>query len=315
MIFSRAGGAGRSRGRAVAIFVVALVLVAAAVWLVVSQRGEVSEAIGAIAGAPPGLIALALLLPLLNWIVVSQSFLVLIGRYGRVGAGEMLALIGAAWLLNYLPFKPGLVSRVAYHKAVNGISVGDSTRVLLKAMTLSGIAATIVVLIAAGLGSDRPAWVWVSALALPGVVMGVLAVLARAGDRMIWRELTALVLRYIDMLIWTGRYAVVFALIGRPVGLSGAVAVAAVSQLAMLVPWSGNGLGLREWSVGLTAGVLPQGVIAPGAGGRITAVGLAADLVNRAAELIVSVPVGLICSATITSRHARARRRERAGTC
>jgi len=83
------------------------------------------------------------------------------------------------------------------------------------------------------------------------------------------------------------------------------VALAIVSQIAMLVPIAGNGLGLREWAIGLTAASLT---------GLDPQAGLAADLVNRAVEVLVAVPVGLL-SARVVSRRLKAtlERRKSAG--
>jgi hypothetical protein len=98
--------------------------------------------------------------------------------------------------------------------------------------------------------------------------------------------------------VWTLRYWVVFAIADSPVTMAQAAAVAAVSQVAMSVPLVGNGLGLREWAVGLLRASLPAwyGVAAA------SSAGLTADLVNRAAELLVAVPVGLLCAAAVTRR-------------
>jgi hypothetical protein len=68
----------------------------------------------------------------------------------------------------------------------------------------------------------------------------------------------------------------------------------------MLVPIVGNGLGLREWAVGLAAPLLTPYVLG---------LGLAADLVNRATELVVILVLGLGGMAWLTW-HARKQRSE-----
>ncbi len=65
----------------------------------------------------------------------------------------------------------------------------------------------------------------------------------------------------------------------------------------MLVPTGGNGLGVREWAIGLAAPLLTDYQIE---------LGLTADLVNRAAELVVIVVAGL---ASITWLGRRGKRR------
>ncbi len=103
----------------------------------------------------------------------------------------------------------------------------------------------------------------------------------------------ALALRQVDALVWVARYLLVFALLEREISLPGAAAVAGVGMLATFVPLTSNGLGLREWAVGLTAAVLPAGwLVLEGAEGA-TGIALTADLLNRAGELIVIVPAGL----------------------
>ena len=72
-----------------------------------------------------------------------------------------------------------------------------------------------------------------------------------------------------------------------------------IADIALLVPFVGNGLGVREWAVGLTAS---RQVAA--------AVGLTADLVNRAAELIVAIPLGLAAWVWLTRTLARGRRQD-----
>jgi hypothetical protein len=57
--------------------------------------------------------------------------------------------------------------------------------------------------------------------------------------------------------------------------------------------------------VGLTAAALPTGFLA--AGGQLsTGAGLAADLANRAAELVVAIPVGLISASLLAMRRRAA---------
>jgi hypothetical protein len=95
---------------------------------------------------------------------------------------------------------------------------------------------------------------------------------------------------------------VVFALVGAPIGLPGAVAFAAVCQVALVVPFIGNGLGVREWAIALTAAALPPAVLGSDMGAGM---GLLADLVNRAAEVLVVIPVGM-ASVAYLSRRMRA---------
>jgi uncharacterized membrane protein YbhN (UPF0104 family) len=303
--------------RSIVGFTVGLLLLLAAVRAVVTQGAGAQNAWASIRSAPPHLIALALLLPAANWLIVSLSFWLVMRRYGPVGPAEMARLIGAAWLLNYLPLRPGMLGRVAYHRAVNQISIADSIRGLIIGMAcgLAAVAAVLAVAFAVPRGASTIAWtvalasppalllIWFAITALqsrqapaqPAPVQSPSDLHPLSTFHASWLPLN-LLLRYADMLVWLCRYAVVFALVGRPLSIGAAAAITGVSQLAMCVPFVGNGLGLREWAVGLTAAHLPTGLTTPDA---LTTVGLAAELVNRTAELAIALPVGLISYAQL----------------
>jgi hypothetical protein len=305
---------GRSaRIRRVAGFVVGLLLLLAAVRAVAVQGPGAREAWSSVRSAGPALIAAALVLPAVNWLIISASFWLVMKRYlpperpgGRppeLTLSEMARLIGAAWLLNYLPLRPGMIGRIAYHRAVHGITVADSVRGVAIGMACGLAAVVVVVFIAALVPPGSPAGTYAAALAAPAILLGGWAAVAalrrrqpapttsvvRAWLGSAWLPAN-LLLRYADMLVWILRYWVVFALIGRPVSIGAAVAATGAAQIVMCIPLVGNGLGLREWAVGLAAAALPP-ELAPGAA---LDTGLAADLVNRIAELCVAIPVGMI---------------------
>jgi hypothetical protein len=291
----------RQRLRHLIGFLVGLALFSAAIWAIAHGGADVRTAIDAARHAPWWLVAAVLLFPALNWLLVSLSFHVLHTRYAPVGRVEMSALIASAWLLNYLPLKPGMFGRLAYHKKVNGIRFADSARVLLVNVMLTGasIGALVAIAVLVRLSGATFGWVWgwVWCVPLPAA-LGVAAIVLRARSRergggagWPWRLCVSGLLRFLDMMVWVGRYSASFALIGSPLDFESALVVAAVSQVALLVPLAGNGLGLREW--GVRAATEP--------------VGLLADVVNRAAELAVSVPLGLAGSAYAARRLARHR--------
>lgn len=287
----------RLSGRALGGFVVGAALLAVALVFLARQSDVVAQAWRSVRSASPTLLAALLLLPLANLLVVSLSFWVLMRREGRVGPGEMTALIGAAWLMNFAPLRPGLLGRIAYHRTVNGVPVARSVRVTVAGLAASAVAVLISLAIAALLGPRAAPIAWIAALSAPLLAASAGAILVPSPAR---PYLAVFALRFADTLLWAARYALVFALIGSPIALPGAVAVSAVCQAAMLVPLAGNGLGLREWAAGLTAALLPQGFV--DTAGNPAAVGLAADVVNRATELLVAVPVGLISSAWLAHR-------------
>jgi hypothetical protein len=328
------------------LFGVGLALLAGAVVAVVRQREAVSAAVSAARGAEWWLVVLVVMLPGVNLALTSLSFSVVMGRRGRVGKREMLALIWAAWLGNQLPLRAGLVGRVAYHKAVNRIGVGESVRasveLLVVAVCATGLLVGVVVVNAALGGS---AWTLGGSVA---VVVGLLfgaAGLMRArsgvveegaageragglrgwwawvsgGQRHAWRYPAALGLRFLDVVVWGARYALVFALVGYQLDVRGAAATAATSQVAMLTPVP---VGLREWVVGMTGAWLPEGLLVERGGVKPTGAeraggageageaglveratpGLLADTTNRAAELVLTVPGGLVAGVYLGRR-------------
>lgn len=293
------GRRGGPRWLAWAGFALGLGLLGGAVWVLVSQPQTIADLRSRLADAPWWAVAFLLLSPLLNWSLVSTSMWMLLRRHGRLGLGEMHALVGSAWLLNHLPLRPGLVGRVGYHKAVNGIRVRDAVEATFWSLGLAGVAG----LMALGLALAAPGGAGLptvgAMLAGPVVVVGAFALIARAVGRTgsAWM-LGALAVRYADMGAWAARYAVGFWVMGLEPAPLDILAVTAVSQVAQLIPTFGGGLGIREWFVGLVAGGM----------GLDFDSALAADLINRAAETLMVLPVGLVCGTLVTRRLARFRR-------
>lgn len=290
-------------------FVIGLLLFAAAIVAVLTSRAALANALDSLEHPNPWLAALAIVLPFLNWHLISISFWVLTRRYGRVGLGEMHALIGSAWLLNYLPLRPGMFGRIAYHKRVNHIRVKDSVRVLATSVSLTIASNTLICAIAWAAFRVSPLASWII-VASPGAVIGIAGVVMASQTASAFSFAPGLTIamgvRYFDILTWVARYAVVFHLIGYPLSLAEATLITAVSQAALLVPFVGNGLGVREWGIGLAVPVL--------ASESPRALGLAADLVNRAAEVLVALPVGLIASAWLYRRTGQALRARHGAT-
>ncbi len=288
-----------------------------AIGVVLSQRGTLSESLNAVRSAHLGWVLLLLILPVANVLFTALTFKALTDRYARVPLWEMILLMLSAGLLNYLPLRPGLVGRVAYHRQVHGIRATDSAKVVLLAMLatalgLGGMVLAAQLVVAAGAGG---AVTHASATVLPAIGCVVFGSWRAHNEpqRRVWNLVAATGWRWGDMLIWAARYAVVFSLVGSPITWAEATLFAAVSQAAMVVPLFGNGLGLREWAIGAFAGsrALESGADSAGALTELTASGLTADLVNRAAELVVLVPLGALAGAAL-ARRARAFRASQA---
>lgn len=305
---------GRGVGRVV-MLVVGGTLLIAAVAVVVRHWPALGASIETARGAPVWMIGLALAAPLANIAAVGLSFLVLTGRYGRVGAWEMIALITSAWMLNMLPLRPGLIGRIGYHKSVNKIAVRHSVVVLFHAIGCNAAAMGMALL--AALASARlglGAWGMTAALALPACVLGALGWAAWAmgvGNAwpglaaQPWRWLIATALRYVDIAVWIGRYALAFAILGAPLTLVGSTVTALASEAAMLSPVQ---VGLREWVVGVTSAAFATeaaGGLSGAEGGAVVARGLLADLLNRGIEIAVALPTGLAASIWLIARYRR----------
>jgi len=220
-------------------------------------------------------------------VLTSGVFWTLMHRHGRVGFGEMNALVAASTLGNYVPMQAGSVGRMAYHRAVNGIPVRTSLVAILQATAATAVATCAVgavALLAAGAGAP---WWWAATVPLAWLPLAI--------DRG-WRPFAiVMVLRSTEVLAWALHAWAAFRLSGWPVEPRTAVATALVASAANVVPFVGNGLGIREWAVALAA---------PMIGGYERDAGLAAELSGRAIDVLVAVPLGSL-GFTVLVRRAR----------
>jgi hypothetical protein len=272
----------------------ALILFAAAITVVIQHADVAGQALQAIVARPRleacaygGLILGSIAA---NILLTGALFRLLISRYGRVGAMEMQALIASATLINFLPLRPGMFSRIAYHKVYHQVRISDSAKTIVQAVVLSAAIASYLAL--AGAVAIR----W--RIDLLAMALTPLALIWIAGawvkSNRIW--LWAVTLRYAEFLVIAVRYHAAFALIGSPIDVEESLAFACISVIATMIPFVGNGLGLREWAVGLTAPLLTS---------YQTELAITADLLIRASELLV---VGLLGTAGMTwiYRHRQA---------
>ncbi|MEZ6165579.1 MAG: hypothetical protein R3B67_14235 [Phycisphaerales bacterium] len=290
-------------------FVLGIALLCAAAVYLIADPSELRAFADRIAHAPAWAIVLVLIGPLLNWVFVSQCLWALNRRHGEIARTEMLALVGSAWLLNHLPMRPGLVGRIGYHAKVNRIRVRDA----VEASVWSLVHAIIANLIGLGLALLLSPEIGIARLALilssPLAAMLLLSVLAETKSDQLGLMMRALMWRYADLLVWMLRYAAAFAMLGVQITPVQIALITAVSQAAQVIPITGGGLGFREWGVGLAA-TMSKGTAAID---MRTAVG--ADVINRIAETIIVIPLGLICTTIVTRRFKSAmdtRREEQA---
>ncbi len=258
---------------------VGLLLLAAAITVVLRERGLLSEALQSLQSAPVSTVAMLLGSVASSVALTGLVFWILTSRFGRISLAEMQALMAATSLANYLPLRPGLVGRVLFHRARHGIRARDSLRTIVEAMLLTAVALALLVpaiLLSRG-GGTGAAWL---ASAAP-FALGAAGLAVPRFRTLAW----AFELRYLETLLTALRYHLSFALVGAPLPWTASTAVACVSMIATMVPFVSNGIGLREWSIGLLAPLLADVTLERG---------LAAELVHRAAEVAVIVPLGLL---------------------
>jgi hypothetical protein len=280
-----------------------LALFAGAIAAIVYAGSDTHETVRRLIAAPAPILALLLVLPVANLMLTSLCFQALTRRYAFVEPHEMHALIAGSFLLNFLPLRPGLFGRVAYHTRVHKMRVRDAARVLVEAL---GCTAVAMLLLLATIAMTRVSPVVAAGfMGIATIALVVVWMRARQTRNVAMRAYAlATLIKLADILLWGGRYVVVFALLGRPIAAREGVSLAVVANAASLVPLAGNGLGLREWAVGIVAATLPS----QGAADIVIETGLSADLVNRASEIIVAVVLGVPALIWLSRRMARARR-------
>lgn len=277
-------------------FVTGLVLLCAAAVYVLADPSQIGAFAQQVRHAPLWAAALVILGPILNLVFVSQCLWALNRRHGEIARTEMLALVGSAWLLNHLPMRPGLVGRIGYHAKVNKIRVRDSVEASIWSVVHAAIANAVALGLAVLLDPQIGIGQLTLVMLIPVGMLILLCVLAETKSDQLGLMMRGLMWRYADLLVWMLRYAAAFAILGVQITPVQIALITAVSQIAQIIPITGGGLGFREWGVGLTA-TLTKGTqeIA-----MRTAVG--ADVINRIAETIIVIPVGLICTGIVARR-------------
>jgi hypothetical protein len=206
-----------------------------------------------------------------------------------------------------------MLARIAYHRAVNNIPIVESAKILGSVVAAGLVAATL--FLAASMAAARA-----TGGSLPGLPVAVLLLPIAIGllgrvyfnrSPVIARWWFVLTLRYVDLGIWAFRYAIAFWAIGLPLTPAQAAIYAVIANAAMLIPLAGNGLGIREWVVGLAGPLLPAMVLGVS---TVKQQGLTADLLNRAAEIVMSLVAGSIAAAWIT-RHLKQRAASASNPC
>lgn len=272
-------------------YVVGGLLVLAAIFAVWQKRQDVAEAFKELGNPDPAFIALLVVAVVINVLLTGVFFGTLLSRYGEVRMREMIAVLAAATLLNYLPMQPGLMARLAYHKAHNRILLRDSVKVQIQAIVISCLTAGLIFPLVLACGAAGISIVW-AIVTLLLVQAGLLFV----RNLRLW--MFAGITRLLELCAWSARYYAAFNLLGVKIDVNGSVAIACISMAVTLIPMFSNGLGIREWAVGATSPYITAS--------KLT-FGLSAELINRAAEVIVVTICGLVAFAWLTHHHLRLR--------
>jgi hypothetical protein len=278
------------------------VLMALAVWMAL-RSGGMGRAVASLRDASPLVVAALLGLPAASWLLTSTLFWALTRRFGRVRWPEMCALIGASWLLNNLPLRPGMLGRVTYHRLVNEIPVLASVRVMVEALLCSALAGAIAVAVLAVASGEVAIGGAVMACGVVGAGVALAALRRRGTPLPVGLLALGTGIRVVDIAGWVVRYWLLLRLAGAPVSPMEAMGVTIASMLASMTPVQ---FGLREWAVGAAASLTGRS----GAGGTMLSAGVSADVLNRGIELMLAIPIGL-GAAWVISRRVRASRSER----
>lgn len=298
----------KSKRRKFLGFIIGIALVGIAIYIIISGSANIGAALEKLKSPDPLALTIVLAMPLANIALTAWAFLVLNRQYGRVGTLEMNALIAGAWFLNYLPMRPGMVGRIAYHKRVNAIPIKASIHVTcIEAMLGFPSAAIVLALCVPLMQMPAPAWLWGAIAVLLIAGGGASIVWSRIAQLPLWRMSAALLIRVLDHAAWALRIWAGFALLGHPIDAASATVIGMVGQLSLMVPVTGNGLGVREWAAALTTELLTGAGVAQAFDESVAKeLALAATLLVRVGELISCAPIGLIASAWVSRRALRA---------
>lgn len=232
-----------------------------------------------------------------------------------VSLTDMTALIGATALLNYLPARAGMIGRAAYLKRKHAVSYRASVVMLIA--VAGGTMFLFAVVVAATLwrqGIDAVWWLSVGAVLVAAAIAAPTAMrlklrwtpgLKSVSDgwfvehpvRARLGALGLLLLRGLDVFTFAGRVWLGAQIVGSPIELHGAMLMATGGMFITLAAPVANGLGLREGLYGLFAGAGVAGEALKGGG-----LGLTVGLIDRAAEALVFIVLGLLALAYLHRR-------------
>lgn len=194
---------------------------------------------------------------------------------------NMLDLLCASAVVNYLPLRPGLLARAAYLKIYHQlpwIQSAQSLGIIASMSLLLSLGAFGVVMLS-GEGIR-----WAVAIGCVCFIMTVSGSLAKClFGRPMFGAWSWVLIKLADLLVTAGRLWLAFGVVGAPIGWDMAIACGGAGMIVSMLGFTPNGLGIREWAVGISAmGLTPT----------IGTAGLAAAVLDRAIEAMVLLPWG-----------------------
>jgi hypothetical protein len=225
-------------------------------------------------------------------------------RGQRIGLLTMQKLIAASSVLNYTPVKAGLIGRVVYTKHRYGIGYIDSVviHLIIGGCVFSPILASLLMTLLYP-QFDGVWFIGTAALSLLAAVVGAVMLqrlrpaslhAAVGGSRhghsvRRWAAVLTGGILVGHAVLWftAGRLYVAFDIFGSPIAYRDALFLAMVDSATRAL-FIANGLGLREWLIGFGAS---EGLLSTTPSLKTA---LAASLIDRAAEALVVVPIGLL---------------------
>lgn len=220
----------------------------------------------------------------------------------------MQGLLAGTALLNYTPFKAGLIGRIAYLRYFHG--VGLRAAVISHLLIAVVFVATCAITLAITLWRVEFDWLWwatviaafIAVILVGAPLLGIfmpeaVPVDPRMRDSKSWRInflAQCLLSQGLGLFATAVRWWLVFRILDKPISLGDAW-LAAVVHMVTVMGAPANGLGLREWLIGIVA---ERGLLSTGLEANLGA-GVAAALVDRAAEAVVLVVAGLFGLALI----------------
>lgn len=282
-------------------FIVGLGLLA---WCILRARDQ--SDLARLGEVSPGAIAALVACTLVSVVANGAIFWSIIQPVSRLRFLDVQLVNCVVNLLNYAPVRLGVLTRLAHHRRVDRLdyltlvawyaSVALIVLMMMACLVASTMLATMLrggvdlvwgVIFAAMLLAGSACLVWISS-------HHVLARYLRGTQRLMnhrgYLTLT-MTLRIIDMVAYSGRLYLAFGILGITLPLSDLIYLAIISMLAGITP-VGN-LGFRDWAVAFFAPLLISPELAMEAG-NLEELRWAAVLVDRAAEAVVFIPLGII---------------------